>query len=67
MIGVRCVLVDSSGLVVNYFLADPDNAAINSSEVDANGLLCISHDTAFPGDTLIDGVWAQSAQNASAD
>lgn len=62
MNGIRCVLLNADGLVVNYFLADPANGAIDAG-ADKNGLFCIPHDLAFVGDTIIDGVWTQSPEN----
>lgn len=66
MSAIRCAVVDPAGLVMGCFMASPDNAAINSGKPDAAGRICIAHDLAQPGDTIINGVWAQSVANAQA-
>lgn len=67
MQGIRCALVDKNGVVVNYFMASPENDAVNSSKAGADGLLCIAHPEAKTGDTLKDGILTKSAANIAAE
>lgn len=67
MNGIRCALVDKNGVVVNYFIASPENDAVNSGKAGGDGLICVAHLDAKTGDTLKDGVFIKSAANIAAE
>lgn len=53
---MRCVLLHSTGLVVNVFIAADDNPAINSGKTDREGRILIDHATAEIGDIFVNGI-----------